>query len=562
MSDAQGNPFFLTEYMRTALAQGWLRRGRLGGWTLQSSGQAALRLAEGLPLPDSIKVLFERRLVDLDDDARAVMLAAAVIGAEVPACCLQGVAPGMSPALLAAAVDVLCERQILRPHADGYAFTHDKLRETAYDLAPEAERRRVHLRAAIFLEAHRSADLDHAPVADEALAHHFEAAAEPARARSRTSIARRTSPSAAGRTAPRPRRSGRAPRAARAHARTELRRQRRALFHRRQLRKRGEARFALGEVDGCIEDSRAALALLGLPLPTTTAGWAASVARGFARVALQGARGSAVQVTDGPEAARCAGQLADGYYFTLQLTPMLAVLFWGLLWARRSNQRELVIEAQARLAYVAGVAGVRGVARALFGRAGRLAVHDDHRPSRARAQYLEALYGLGQGEWDRVARLAGAAAQVLAEAGDVQDVEIAQTVTAHAAYYRGDVAGAAAGFRTVLASARDRTNVQHFGWGLFLTARSALASGRVDEAVATLEQARGVLQPIADRSSIAICEGLLATAYARRGDLDAAAGVLRGLLPRLVHGVMPLPPCFDAYLGARRRRPWRSGAPR
>ncbi|MGH7294118.1 MAG: serine/threonine-protein kinase PknK, partial [Polyangiaceae bacterium] len=35
VTDAQGNPFFLTEYMRTALAQWWLRRDHLGAWTLQ-----------------------------------------------------------------------------------------------------------------------------------------------------------------------------------------------------------------------------------------------------------------------------------------------------------------------------------------------------------------------------------------------------------------------------------------------------------------------------------------------------------------------------------------------
>ncbi len=145
---------------------------------------------------------------------------------------------------------------------------------------------------------------------------------------------------------------------------------------------------------------------------------------------------------------------------------------------------------------------------------------------------------------------ARSAAEVLREIGDVQDVEIAQTVVSHADYYRGDTAAAATGFEAVLASARDRKNVQHIGWGLFLTARSALAEGRTADAVPPLEEARRVLEPIADRSSIAICEGLLATAHARAGAMDAATAVLGALLPRLTGGVMPLPPCFDAYVGA------------
>jgi hypothetical protein len=134
--------------------------------------------------------------------------------------------------------------------------------------------------------------------------------------------------------------------------------------------------------------------------------------------------------------------------------------------------------------------------------------------------------------------------------GDVQDVEIAQTVAAHARYYRGEVTLASAGFEVVLASARERTNRQHIGWALFAIARSSLALGQDHHAVRPLEEARDLLRTSSDRYSIAICEGLLATAYVKTKAFEAADAVLEELMPRLALGPMPLPPCFDAYLGA------------
>ncbi|HTQ44027.1 MAG TPA: protein kinase [Polyangiaceae bacterium] len=547
LSDAQGNPFFLTEYMRTALAQGWLRRGPHGDWSLRAPGRDALVVAQGLPLPESIKLLFERRLADLDADARDVLLAAAVVGSQVPRCCMAGVAPDIPDSRLLASLDLLCERQILRTQPDGYAFTHHKLRETIYGFAAESERRRVHQRAAACLEQHRETRAAHPPVPDETLAHHFDAGGDPQRAlvylEKAADIAFRNGAHRA---------------AARMFGRAlELAKQTGGVAHERVAvwqRKRGDARFAIGDVDGCIDDCATALALLGRPLPRTSLGWVMRVASGLTAVVLLVALGRFGRPVRRPdetlEAARCAGLLANSYYFTLSATPMLAVLLWGVLWARGSSEPALLIEAEMRLAYVAGVAGFHGLAARLFSAAGRLADGGKHATARARVRYHEALYRLGHAEWDRVVEQAEAAAEVLKKAGDVQDAEIAMTIAAHADFYRGDVTTAAVGFEAVLASARDRTNAQHVGWGLFLTARSALVSGRIDEALASLEDAHRVLRPLADRSSIAICEGLLAMAHARAGALDAAAAVLAELLPRLQGAVLPLPPCVDAYTGA------------
>ena len=547
LSDAQGNPFFLTEYMRTALAQGWLRRGRLGGWTLQAPGRDALVVAQKLPLPESLKILFQRRLADLDEESQSVLLASAVIGAEVPLCCLAGVVASLPFSRLLECLDLLCERQILRSRADGYAFTHDKLRETLYDLTPEAERRRVHLRAAVFLEEHRAQGPRHAPISDEALAHHFAAGGDGVRALSYLDRA--------GEVAFR---SGAHQAAAELFSRAlgladqvgdDVGSERAAAWR----RKRADARFAIGDVRGL---HRGLPRGAGAPGPP-----GAEDEPGMERACRVGADDGAGARASRPSAAiqrafvGSRGSQVRGPSRELLLLHALA----------HSHARRAAVGADLGATFRPAGAGHRGsgaprlcgrgrgcsrLARSLFARAQRLAVHRDHRGAKARAQYLEALYGLGLGDWDRVSTSARSAAEVLREIGDVQDVEIAQTVVSHADYYRGDTAAAAAGFEAVLASARDRKNVQHIGWGLFLTARSALAEGRTADAVPRLEEARRLLEPIADRSSIAICEGLLATAHARAGAMDAATTVLGDLLPRLTGGVMPLPPCFDAYVGA------------
>ena len=549
LSDAQGNPFFLTEYVQTAVMRGWLKRGRLGGWALQAPGRDALVAAQKIPLPESLRMLFQRRLSDLDDDARSVLLAAAVVGSEMPLSCLADTLSEISARRLSDAVDLLCERQLMqRKPDDCYSFAHDKIRETVYELSSEGERRRLHLRAGACLEDHRARGSVHTAISDEALAHHFVVGGDPVRAleyleRAGDRALRSGAHRAAGELFGRALDLGRVLGGALDPVRTAT-----------WSRKRAHARFATGDVRGCIEDSRVALSELGYTAPRSAIGWVVRVVMGLVRLAwtilVPWVGPSVRRAANRLEAARCAGELASAYYFTGELTPMLAVLLDGFVWARRSPALDVLLGAQARLAYVAGVAGFRRVAATSFANAEATAQRTGHREARALSFYLRALHGLGLGEWGSVIEAASTSAALLEEVGNAQDVEIAQTVACHARFYRGEVTSASEGFAVVLASARERTNVQHIGWALFAMARSSLALGQNDHALGLLEEARDILRPSSDRYSIAICEGLLATAYVRMGSFQPADAVLEELMARFALGAMPLPPCFDAYLGA------------
>ena len=182
---AEGNPFFVAEYLRMAVSHGVLRR-RNGRWEFAHRDESADRaLAEQLPMPGSIKGLVGRRIRELDDGLRIVLLAAAVIGREVEVDLLEDLVSATSSAAirLTDAIEALRGRQILEwIDALRVRFVHDKIREAAYDADVSFERRRaLHARLAKTLELRSIWSAEQRTLFPR-LAHHFESAGEPDRA--------------------------------------------------------------------------------------------------------------------------------------------------------------------------------------------------------------------------------------------------------------------------------------------------------------------------------------------------------------------------------------------
>jgi tetratricopeptide (TPR) repeat protein len=149
-----GNPFFVAEYLRTAVSEGLLTRDRGGRWRLiEEEGADETRFA-ALGLPSGLKALVERHLDQLDTSARQLADTACVLGGAV------------DPAVLARAagdealegVDHLIAREVLELTESGsLRFVHDKIPEVAYQLLAPERRRELHRRAAEALKG-----LDHA----------------------------------------------------------------------------------------------------------------------------------------------------------------------------------------------------------------------------------------------------------------------------------------------------------------------------------------------------------------------------------------------------------------
>jgi eukaryotic-like serine/threonine-protein kinase len=169
---SDGNPFFLAEYLQTAIGGGLLTRDAGGHWHLRELADDTDILVASLPLPRTLAELIELRLATLHEQGRQFVMWAAVLGREFDGSLLATTAALPDVAMLET-VELLRVRQVLEETAPGrLRFVHDKIRETAYDWIPADLRRDLHRGAALAIEARAAGS----PDAALDLGHHFAAA--------------------------------------------------------------------------------------------------------------------------------------------------------------------------------------------------------------------------------------------------------------------------------------------------------------------------------------------------------------------------------------------------
>ncbi|MBM4246747.1 MAG: hypothetical protein FJ148_23625, partial [Deltaproteobacteria bacterium] len=169
---AAGNPYFAEELVR-ALAD-------TGGLVGQPGNYRLARADVEVPLPGSLQAALASRVDQLDDRAKAVLQAAAVIGREFPIELLAQLVE-LPPEELAPMVRALEAADLVHGFAWGertmYAFRHPLLRETVYRSLLGEQRRRVHASIVHHLSAGASSGLLAAQIAP-----HAEAAGDSAAA--------------------------------------------------------------------------------------------------------------------------------------------------------------------------------------------------------------------------------------------------------------------------------------------------------------------------------------------------------------------------------------------
>lgn len=147
-----GNPFFIVEYLRSAIGQGLLRRDA-GRWQLGPGRDLFDFLEESVAVPTGVRMLVEQRLRDLDDEAQRLVEIGAVLGRQFAPELLLSCAE-CSQAHASEALRILHQRQILEgSRAGSLRFVHDVIRETAYAQMPEERATSLHRRAAAAIEA-------------------------------------------------------------------------------------------------------------------------------------------------------------------------------------------------------------------------------------------------------------------------------------------------------------------------------------------------------------------------------------------------------------------------
>ena len=163
--ETEGNPLFVVETIHAGSV----------------TSANPISLAQGQPapgqanqaLPAGVQAVLARRLQQVGRAARDVLDVAAVIGRSFTFDVLARAAH-LDDDDLVRGLDELWRRRIVREHdAEGYDFTHDKLRAVAYAALSPTRRRRLHTQVARALEAVHATNLD--PISGQ-IAAHFERA--------------------------------------------------------------------------------------------------------------------------------------------------------------------------------------------------------------------------------------------------------------------------------------------------------------------------------------------------------------------------------------------------
>ncbi|HTV24388.1 MAG TPA: AAA family ATPase, partial [Polyangiaceae bacterium] len=137
---SDGNPFFVSEYLRALAAEGALRADT-------GIGRAALQLESGpIQLPSSLRELFALRRSQMNSDTRVTLELASILGRDFPIPLLERIAREDDVQVdTRLAVTVLLGHRVLEQHEPGrLQFAHDKFREAQEEAISAERRRRLH----------------------------------------------------------------------------------------------------------------------------------------------------------------------------------------------------------------------------------------------------------------------------------------------------------------------------------------------------------------------------------------------------------------------------------
>ncbi|MCU1277857.1 MAG: Serine/threonine protein kinase, partial [bacterium] len=507
--EAGGNPFFVAEYLKAAVAEGLLVRER-GRWQF--------RLHEGTPAlvaPGSVQALVALRLHGLGDDARMLVQVGAVLGRTWSADELAAVV-ARDAAAVDASLDELIARQILVEQQGGQLrFVHDKIRETAYDSIEAATRRHWHARAAEVIAANAED-----PAVWRRLAYHYQMAGDEAGAFAWSERAGRHAHD-----------SG-AYREARQHLEVACALMpklppRAPLEQARLHRMYAEALDGVGEIDASGRQLMEALASLGRPLPRSRAGWIALLAgQTLRQLWLRLAPGShlaaAARREPLEEAALAASRLVAYYFFRNQIAELMASVTLATNLAEAAGADAPHARAGAFLAGMVGVMGLRGVARGYFTRTREAARRSGDLVAELFQAQIEGMYHLHRADWAALHGIVEPALERSASAGAAFETEALRMPAALMALFTGHQDEAEAQAEDMRQSAHALGHRLHETWGRIILAECALRAGRSEESLALVEPTIAELEREGDVVNRLNCLGLVAGAQLQLGLLDRA----------------------------------------
>lgn len=525
------NPFFVAEYLRTAASEGLLTRDGQGRWLVAERAQVLERLRRDLPFPDSLRTLLEKSLANLSDDAKRLVEEAAVYGREIETELLE---TDLEPSKLQPFED-LRRRGVLEDAGPGrLRFTHDKLRELAYDGIHTERLPALHRAAGERIELRAPSDQR----AFARLAHHFVLAAhdqksfeylEKAGTYALTVGANRTAADFFQRALD-----------LAVVKENSVETHRLAAWH----CSLGDARFGIGDISLARDAMRQTLATLRLSEPGADSGRKRLLLRELARqighLAMPGTRRA---VDDRSRerlllGARATSRLCECYYYNQDLLAVTNSAILAMNLAERAGRRCDVRRVCAQMAYMAGLMRLHPVADRYFRVSREGDLEKDDPIGAGVAMYYEASYRITFCNWDQAADLSDNAIAHLERMNASNELQVARTMRAHVYYYSGDFDQALRLFVGVRQASKDADNAQLEAWGSYAAARSLIAMGQLTEAIDLLRESLRLLETGADQASLIIANGLLAEAASLSGD-DALAEEAADIVLELARGRRP-----------------------
>lgn len=523
---AGGNPFFAEEIALTLKSEGLIAI-RDGFWR-------SIRPLDDLRYFEGVERVIRERLDRLTGSAQDVIKAAAVVGRSFTATELEALLePELDGESVYAALETLVAAHLVRAEEQpgNYAFRHDQTRDVVYGSIPGDLRNRLHGALATWIEAGRK-DAVGADVA--VLVQHFEAAGNNEKAVKYADLAatnalqigafREVEAFVGICLSHEPRK----------HPWSDDQRLQ-AVRWRRQL---AEAHYSRGDIHAQGVAVRRALKAAGAPVPTSASGTLVGLMLRGTRLAYQQAfppspdwAGKQTRLRWEREMARCLNQAAMVDYFELRFSRGMCNLVGAVTHAERTGSSVETAVASSQLACGFGMMGWRRVCRHFMSRAEKVAIEIADPAIHSHVCNLDALWRIGQCDWEMVDRRLDQSQDLSLRAGDQLRWCNAQGMRFWSLYYRGDWSALEPTALTLLSRAQNAGNIQQEIWALRCKALCVLHMDRPREAVEVLRLITSAMLGSVDLAAQISARGALALALARVGrhgeSVEAAVDTLR-----------------------------------
>lgn len=534
----QGNPFFIEELLNYLLESRLLKRD---GESCDLS--ASLELQDRANVPQSIRALITSRIDRLTVPEQLSAKTASVIGRSFLEETVVAIYPNeqhrpyVGNHLREFNRQQLIRLESLEPTL-AYAFKHVTLQQVTYDQIPQLNRTALHRSIAAWYESHEADSPANYPL----LAHHF----------GRGGVAEKEIAYLvkAGEHALRGFANREAARAFQAaisrsdEAGVDLSDPKVRRHHGHWHRQLGEANFQLGDLPAAQQQLYQAIELFdksrGGPSVSARLRFVGQMVRQVIHRTLpwimtnrQVVPVDADSAGGLQEIALALQRLSELHYLKVDIEEGLSTAIEALNVAERAGRSSLLARAYSGMAVVFGLIRCRILADH-YARLAEVVAHDvDDQPTTSYVLMAVSVHRLGHARWDLVADRSATSTRIAQQLQDHHQIALSITVTAMAHCFRAEYESARQVADQVRRVAQISENQVHLAWSHSIQGECLFRLGDARQAIRELRETQRLLEGREHSTEEIRTAGLLAIAYWRAGDRQAAADAVRIALERI-----------------------------